>query len=107
MSAWIIASVSQPLSAVAFVTDGIHWGTGDYRYMRNGMVISTLIAAVMLYSINITAANAFMMVLDSAGRLDFRALDFWCDSCLARYRQCSDRQSTGAGKSGSKISGAN
>ena len=62
MGAWIVASVSQPLSAVAFVTDGIHWGTGDYRYMRNGMVISTLIAAAMLYSINITAANAFMMV---------------------------------------------
>lgn len=62
MPAWIIASVSQPLSAVAFVTDGIHWGTGDYRYMRNGMLISTIIAGGLLYSINPSADNAFTMV---------------------------------------------
>ncbi|MGB7342504.1 MAG: MATE family efflux transporter, partial [Phototrophicaceae bacterium] len=55
MPAWIIASVSQPLSAIAFVTDGIHWGTGDYRYMRNGMITATVIAALVLGSINITA----------------------------------------------------
>lgn len=62
MPAWIIASVSQPISAVAFVTDGIHWGTGDYRYMRNGMIISTIIAGFGLYLINPTADNAFTLV---------------------------------------------
>ncbi|MEM9953000.1 MAG: MATE family efflux transporter [Chloroflexota bacterium] len=62
MPAWIIASISQPLSAIAFVTDGIHWGTGDYRYMRNGMVISTVIAGGMLLAININADNAFTLV---------------------------------------------
>src|SRR5690606_41975355 len=62
MPAWIIASLSQPISAVAFVTDGIHWGTGDYPYMRNGMIISTIIAGVMLYLINPNAENAFTLV---------------------------------------------
>ncbi len=40
--AWIIASVSQPLSALAFVTDGVHWGTGDYRFLRNAMILATV-----------------------------------------------------------------
>lgn len=38
---WIIASVSQPLNALAFITDGIHWGTSDYRFLRNAMVAAT------------------------------------------------------------------
>ncbi|MEL6404891.1 MAG: MATE family efflux transporter [Chloroflexota bacterium] len=62
MPAWIVASVSQPLSAVAFVTDGIHWGTGDYRYMRNGMIIATLIASISLFLIDTTANNALVYV---------------------------------------------
>ncbi|MEO1646937.1 MAG: MATE family efflux transporter, partial [Chloroflexota bacterium] len=62
MPAWIVASVSQPLSAVAFVTDGIHWGTGDYRYMRNGMLLATLIACVSLFLIDTTANNALVYV---------------------------------------------
>ncbi|MGB7340177.1 MAG: hypothetical protein WBC91_14870, partial [Phototrophicaceae bacterium] len=48
--------------AIAFVTDGIHWGTGDYRYMRNGMITATVIAALVLGSINITADDAFTYV---------------------------------------------
>ena len=40
-AAWIIASLSQPLNALAFVTDGIHWGTGDYRFLRNAMLLAT------------------------------------------------------------------
>jgi MATE family multidrug resistance protein len=41
-AAWLIASLSQPLSALAFVTDGIHWGTGDYRFLRNAMILATI-----------------------------------------------------------------
>ncbi|MCY4147271.1 MAG: MATE family efflux transporter [Chloroflexi bacterium] len=39
--AWIVAALSQPLSGLAFVTDGIHWGTGDYRFLRNVMLMAT------------------------------------------------------------------
>ncbi|MGJ3239306.1 MAG: MATE family efflux transporter [Anaerolineae bacterium] len=62
MPAWIIASISQPLSAVAFVTDGIHWGTGDYRYMRNGMIIASLLASALLLGIDTSAEGAFTWV---------------------------------------------
>jgi MATE family multidrug resistance protein len=60
--AWIIASLSQPLNALAFVTDGIHWGTGDYRYLRNGMITATALGATALLMIDTTAANAFLWV---------------------------------------------
>lgn len=46
--AWRIAAISQPINAVTFLTDGAHWGTGDYRYLRNGMVLSTVIAGTAL-----------------------------------------------------------
>ncbi len=39
--AWLIASLSQPINAIAFATDGVHWGTGDFGYLRNGMIAAT------------------------------------------------------------------
>ena len=40
--AWAISALSQPISSLAFLTDGAHWGTGDYRYLRNAMIAATL-----------------------------------------------------------------
>ncbi len=40
-SAWMIAIVVQPLNALAFATDGLHWGSGDYRYLRNAVILAT------------------------------------------------------------------
>lgn len=60
--AWIIASLSHPFNALAFVTDGIHWGTEDYRYLRNGMIVATLISATVLFTIDISSANALLWV---------------------------------------------
>jgi MATE family multidrug resistance protein len=40
--AWAVAAISQPIGALAFATDGIHWGTGDFRYLRNAVVLATL-----------------------------------------------------------------
>lgn len=39
--AWTAASLAQPVGALAFVTDGIHWGTGDFRYLRNVVCLAT------------------------------------------------------------------
>jgi multidrug resistance protein, MATE family len=61
-AAWVIAALSQPLSALAFVTDGIHWGTGDYAFLRNGMLAATLSGAVALIVIDTASANAFLYV---------------------------------------------
>ncbi|GBC62592.1 MATE family efflux transporter [Desulfonema ishimotonii] len=40
-SAWLVAALMQPVNALAFATDGIHWGTGDYRFLRNVMIAAT------------------------------------------------------------------
>jgi MATE family multidrug resistance protein len=53
--AWRMAALAQPLNAVSFVTDGIHWGTRDYRYLRNVMLSAT------------TLGGAALLVLDAAG----------------------------------------
>ena len=39
--AWRVLALTQPINAISFVTDGIHWGTGDYRYLRNAMLAAT------------------------------------------------------------------
>jgi MATE family multidrug resistance protein len=52
----------QPLSGLAFVTDGIHWGTGDYAYMRNGMFAATVMSSVILLLIDPAAGSAFIWV---------------------------------------------
>jgi MATE family multidrug resistance protein len=39
--AWTIAALIQPINALAVATDGIHWGTGDFRYLRNAIIIAS------------------------------------------------------------------
>ena len=46
--AWAVAAAAQPLSALSFVTDGIHWGAGDYRFLRNAMALATAAGALAL-----------------------------------------------------------
>ena len=47
--AWLIAALTQPINAISFVTDGIHWGTGDFRYLRNAMFLATAFGAAAIY----------------------------------------------------------
>jgi MATE family multidrug resistance protein len=54
--AWRVTAIAQPLNAVSFVTDGIHWGARDYRYLRNAMLSATALGA------------AALLALDAAGR---------------------------------------
>lgn len=58
-AAWVIASLSQPLNALAFVTDGIHWGTSDYRFLRNAMVMATACGLLGLQLIASDSPDAF------------------------------------------------
>ena len=60
--AWLISIFVQPLSAIAFVTDGIHWGTGDYTYLRNAMFMSTLAGVICLALVDTSASQAFTFV---------------------------------------------
>lgn len=44
LASWGVSALSQPFNSLAFLTDGVHWGTGDYRYLRNAMFISSAAA---------------------------------------------------------------
>jgi len=61
-AAWVIAAVAQPVNSLAFATDGIHWGTGDYGYLRNVMILATGCGAVGLAFIDLTADSALNAV---------------------------------------------
>ncbi len=40
-AAWLMSALFQPLNALCFITDGIHWGTADYGFLRNAMLLAT------------------------------------------------------------------
>jgi MATE family multidrug resistance protein len=61
-SAWPVCALSQPLNALSFVTDGIHWGTRDYAYLRNGMLVSTSLGLVGLASVDPADPDALRRV---------------------------------------------
>jgi len=65
--AWVVAAITQPINSLAFISDGIHWGTGDYRYLRNGMLFSTAFASIAMLMIDTGAARAFMWVWAAIG----------------------------------------
>ena len=74
--AWIVCALAQPLNALSFVTDGIHWGTGDYRFLRNAMIGATAAgAAILLLAIDRSAPDALTLVwLVTAGWIAVRAV---------------------------------
>ena len=49
--AWLVALLAQPINALAFATDGIHWGMGDFRFLRDVVVSATCSSAGLLYAI--------------------------------------------------------
>lgn len=54
VSAWLISVLTQPLNALAFISDGVLWGAGDYAYMRNAMIVSSAVAAAALWLVDNT-----------------------------------------------------
>jgi MATE family multidrug resistance protein len=65
--AWIVSAIAQPLNALAFSTDGVHMGTGDYGYLRNGMFAATLVGVAWLLLIPVDAPGAFTQVWWATG----------------------------------------
>ena len=61
-AAWLAYALAQPANALAFVTDGIHWGTSDYRFLRNAMIASTAAGLAALYWIAPTGPNALTVI---------------------------------------------
>jgi len=61
-AAWPVALGFQPFNALAFATDGIHWGTGDFRYLRNAMLGATLAGGLALRLVDPAAPAALTAI---------------------------------------------
>ena len=62
------------MNALSFVTDGVHWGTGDYTFIRNAMFAATGLGALGLATIHLDAPSALTWIwITSAGWIVVRA----------------------------------
>jgi len=80
--AWVISCVVQPLNALAFGTDGIHWGTGDFRFLRNVVSLTTLCGVGGLYLLdeNLPGALTWIWIITGvwiASRATFGVVRIW------------------------------
>ncbi|MEM8862107.1 MAG: MATE family efflux transporter [Chloroflexota bacterium] len=48
-AAWLISVLSQIPTSLAFITDGVLWGTNDYPYMRNGMLLASAVGIGLMW----------------------------------------------------------
>jgi MATE family multidrug resistance protein len=62
LPAWAVSAISQPISSLAFLTDGVHWGTGDYRYLRNAMVVAALVGFGGIWLLNLSGVRELYWV---------------------------------------------
>jgi len=60
LPAWAVSCLSQPINSIAFLTDGAHWGTGDYRFLRNAMIVATLVGIIGIWMLDPDASNALL-----------------------------------------------
>lgn len=60
--AWIVAAIFQPAASIAFVTDGIHWGTGDFKYLRNGVVFATICGCLSLILLEVFNRDSLTLI---------------------------------------------
>jgi multidrug resistance protein, MATE family len=56
--AWTVCAATQPVNALTYATDGIHWGTGDFRFLRNVMLAATLSCGSAVILLNKTRPDA-------------------------------------------------
>lgn len=92
---WWIAAISQPAAALTFATDGIHWGTGDYRYLRNAMIVGAVVSIGLLAVIDPSQPGAFALVwwaspLMLAIRAVFGVGRIWPGIGVSRLRAASN-----------------
>ncbi len=72
--AWLIAAFSQPLNALSFATDGLHWGTGDYRFLRNVMLLATALGVSALLTLDAVHPTLTGVWLVTVGWITVRAV---------------------------------
>lgn len=56
-TAWTITALTQIVGSVSFVTDGVHWGTGDFRYLRNSMLVASGVTIAIMLTLDPSRAT--------------------------------------------------
>lgn len=79
---WLIASLSQPVNSLSFGTDGVHWGTGDFRYLRNAVLAATGTGVFGLFWVDAASPSALTQLwivtaIWIAVRASFGVLRIW------------------------------
>ena len=82
LPAWAVSAISQPVSSLAFLTDGVHWGTGDYRFLRNAMIVASLVGFGGIWLLDLIDTQALYWVWIVVGvwvsvRAAFGLLRIW------------------------------
>lgn len=101
--AWVVAALLQPLAALAFVTDGIHWGTGDFRFLRNAVTTATICSAIVLLATEAAGWSSLTLIWWITGfwvfiRAGFGIVRLWpgtAGSPLHSLRQTKGSAGTG------------
>ena len=82
LPAWAVSAINQPVSSLAFLTDGVHWGTGDYRFLRNAMIVAAIVGFGGIWLLDLLGANSLFWVWVIVGvwvivRAVFGVLRIW------------------------------
>lgn len=82
VGAWLISALSQPINAVAFLTDGVHWGTGDFAYLRNAMLLVSASSILGLWLLERSGGSSLIWIWILIGawnllRATFGLLRIW------------------------------
>jgi MATE family multidrug resistance protein len=98
LPAWAVSAISQPISSLAFLTDGVHWGTGDYRFLRNAMIVAATIGFGGIWLLDLVCAQALFWVWIVVGilvtvRALFGILRIWPGIGDSVFREKSALQS--------------
>jgi MATE family, multidrug efflux pump len=74
-TAWVWGALAQPLNGLCFATDGLHWGTRDFRYLRNAMICATVFGVAGLAWVDPGSADALVVLWQvTAGWILIRAM---------------------------------
>lgn len=60
--AWKVAALMQPVNSISFATDGVHWGTGDFGFLRNAVIIATAVGAILLWQVDLNDPQALTWI---------------------------------------------
>ncbi|KAB1441199.1 MATE family efflux transporter [Pseudodesulfovibrio senegalensis] len=63
---WTLLACIMPLFSLACATDGIHWGAGDFRYLRNAMLVASVVGGALVLTVR-DMPDVLMLVWASTG----------------------------------------